>query len=110
MVRRPNIGTRRKTIRRPILTEACQSDVKVLHCYHHHPGTAHAHHKPPPETATLLSRLAKQEKKSVACLTKELVLDALERREDVALSLLADRREREQKGKKIYTHKQAWGG
>ena len=63
-----------------------------------------------PETAALLSHLAKREQKSVASLTKELVLDALERREDVSLSLLAERREREQKGKKIYTHAQAWNG
>ena len=62
-----------------------------------------------PDTAALLARLAKREKKSVASLTKELVLDALERREDVALSLLAERREREQKGKKTYSHAQAWG-
>ncbi len=61
-----------------------------------------------PDTAALLKYLAKREKKSVAGLTKELVLDALERREDISLSLLADRREREQKGKKTYTHAQAW--
>jgi len=61
-----------------------------------------------PETVLLLARLAKSEQKSVARLTKELVLDALDRREDVALSLLAERREAEQKGKKIFTHAQAW--
>ena len=61
-----------------------------------------------PETAALLTRLAKQEKKSVASLTKELVLDALERREDVALSLLAEQREREDAGKRTYSHKEAW--
>ena len=61
-----------------------------------------------PETAALLARLAKHEKKSVASLTKELVLDALERREDVALSLLAEQREHEQKGKKTIAHARAW--
>jgi hypothetical protein len=61
-----------------------------------------------PQTAALLSRLAKQEKKSVASLTKELVLDALERREDIALSFLAERREQEHKGKKTIPHDEAW--
>jgi hypothetical protein len=61
-----------------------------------------------PETAALLARLAKREGKSVASLTKELVLDALDRREDIALSLLAERREKEQKGKKFYSHEEAW--
>ena len=62
-----------------------------------------------PETAALLTRLAKQEKKSVASLAKEMVMDALERREDISLSLLADRRESAQKGKKTYSHNEAWG-
>ncbi len=52
--------------------------------------------------------LAKREKKSVAGLTKELVLDALERREDLALSLLAEQREQEHKGKKNKSHADAW--
>jgi hypothetical protein len=61
-----------------------------------------------PETAALLARLAKSEKKSVASLTKDLVLDSLKRREDASLSLLAEQREREQKGKKTYSHAKAW--
>lgn len=61
-----------------------------------------------PETAALLTRLARREKKSVASLTKELVLDALERREDISLSLLAERREKEQAGKKTVSHADAW--
>jgi hypothetical protein len=61
-----------------------------------------------PETAALLAQMARREGKSVASLTKELVLDALERREDIALSLLTERREKEQKGKKIHSHEEAW--
>jgi hypothetical protein len=61
-----------------------------------------------PETAALLAQMAKREGKSVASLTKELVLDALERREDIALSLLAERREKEQKGKRFYSHEETW--
>ncbi len=61
-----------------------------------------------PETAALLARLAKREQKSVASLAKELVLSGLEQREDITLSLLAERREAEQKGKKTFTHAQAW--
>ena len=63
----------------------------------------------PPETAALLARLARRESKSVSSFMKELVLDSLERREDIALSELAERREHEQKGKKTASHKQAWG-
>ena len=62
-----------------------------------------------PETVALLAQIALREGKSVASLTKDLVLDALERREDVALSLLAERREKEQKGKALRSHKEAWG-
>jgi len=61
-----------------------------------------------PETAALLAQMARREGKSVASLTKELVLDALERREDIALSLLAERREKEQKGKRFYSHEETW--
>ncbi|MGE3623866.1 MAG: DUF6290 family protein [Bdellovibrionales bacterium] len=61
-----------------------------------------------PETAVLLAELAKKEGKSVASLAKELVLDALEQREDIALSALAERREKEQAGKKTYSHEEVW--
>jgi hypothetical protein len=61
-----------------------------------------------PATVSILTRLARQQKKSVASLTKDLVLDALERQEDIALSALAACREKEQVGKRVYTHKDAW--
>ena len=44
-------------------------------------------------TVVLLSELAQQEHKSVSGLTKELVLEALERREDMFLSSLAEVRD-----------------
>ena len=56
--------------------------------------------------AELLSDLAKQEQKSVSSFAKELIIEALERREDVALSDLAEVRDIE-KAKKI-KHKDAW--
>ena len=45
-------------------------------------------------TAGLLSELAYQEHKSVAGLAKELILEALDRREDLALSNLAEIRDK----------------
>jgi hypothetical protein len=42
------------------------------------------------DTAELLNKLAIQEHKSVSSLAKELILDALDRREDKALSALGD--------------------
>jgi mannose/fructose-specific phosphotransferase system component IIA len=61
-----------------------------------------------PEIAALLAKMAKREKKSISGLTKELLLEALDLREDMALSKLAELREREQKGKKYYSHEEAW--
>ena len=43
--------------------------------------------------AGLLTNLAEQEHKSVSNLAKELVLEALERREDIALSAIAEIRD-----------------
>lgn len=61
-----------------------------------------------PDLAALLTRLAKKENKSVSCMAKDLVIDALERREDVMLSLLAEQREKGQKGKAVRTSAEAW--
>jgi len=55
---------------------------------------------------TLLSQLAKNEHKSVAGVTKELILEALARREDVALSSIAETRDKP-KAKRI-KHDNAW--
>lgn len=55
---------------------------------------------------TLLTQLAKNEHKSVAGVAKELVLEALARREDIALSALAETRDKP-KAKRI-KHEDAW--
>lgn len=57
-------------------------------------------------SADLLIKLAKKQKKSVSSLAKELILEALERREDIALSDIANARDKE-KEKRI-THHDAW--
>ncbi len=57
-------------------------------------------------TAALLSELAQQEHKSVSGLAKELVLEALERREDRFLSALAEVRDRTT-SKKV-KHEDVW--
>lgn len=55
---------------------------------------------------TLLSQLAKNEHKSVAGVTKELILEALARREDAALSLMAETRDKPRV--KRIKHDDAW--
>ncbi len=57
-------------------------------------------------TVDMLSRLAKQEHKSVSSLIKELVLDSLEQKEDIALSDLAHARDVE--NTKRIKHRDAW--
>lgn len=56
--------------------------------------------------AGLLTSLAKHENKSVSSFAKELVLEALERREDMALSALAEIRDIP-KAKRV-KHDDAW--
>ena len=57
-------------------------------------------------TAALLAHLARQEHMSVSSLAKELILEALERREDMVLSAIAEIRDIEN-GKRI-KHDDAW--
>ncbi len=57
-------------------------------------------------TAKLLSRIAKKEQRSVASLTRELIMEAIECREDIALSAIAELRDIE-KAKKI-KHEDVW--
>lgn len=57
-------------------------------------------------TAGLLSHLASQEHKSVASLVRELALEALEMREDLYLSQVAEKLDKE--GIKTYGHDDAW--
>jgi hypothetical protein len=59
-----------------------------------------------PVLTQLLKQLAKEEHTSLANLAKKLLLEALERREDIALSLLADKRDI--KNTKRVKHDDAW--
>lgn len=58
------------------------------------------------EIAGLLASMAKHEHKSVSGLAKELILDALERREDMTLSRISE--ERDTIHAKRIDHKNAW--
>lgn len=59
-----------------------------------------------PEEAALLTNLADQENKSVSNLALELILEALDRREDLVLSTIAKVRDR--KTAKTVKHKDVW--
>lgn len=59
-----------------------------------------------PATAMVLASLAKREHKSMAHVTRELVQEALERREDMALSKIAEKRDT--KKAKTVKHKDVW--
>lgn len=59
-----------------------------------------------PKIMEVITALAKQEEKSVSSLSKELIIEALERREDGVLSALAESRD-SKKSKKI-DHDDAW--
>lgn len=54
----------------------------------------------------LLSELAEKEHKSIATISKDLILEALERREDMALSAIA--KIRDTKEAKRIKHSNAW--
>lgn len=57
-------------------------------------------------TALLLVQLAKQNHQSVSSMAKELILEALERREDLVLSAIAEARD--SKDAKRLSHQDAW--
>lgn len=59
-----------------------------------------------PNLASVLTKLAKQQHKTVASLTRELLIEALELREDIALSELAEARDTGKQ--KTISHKNAW--
>jgi predicted DNA-binding protein len=54
----------------------------------------------------ILANLAKREAKSISAMAKELILDALERREDLYFSKLGE--DRLKSTKKTYSHAAAW--
>jgi predicted DNA-binding protein len=53
-----------------------------------------------------IALIAKQEKKTVSTLAKELIEEALDKREDMYLSTIANSREVE--SKKVVQHTEAW--
>ena len=57
-----------------------------------------------PKILDLLNMVASKEHRSVSSMTRELVIEALERREDLALSSIADLRDNEP----TFSHDQAW--
>ncbi|OJX10986.1 MAG: hypothetical protein BGO77_01895 [Caedibacter sp. 37-49] len=59
-----------------------------------------------PATAAILASLSQKEHKSTSSLAKELILEAIERREDIILSAIAENRD--SKGKKTIKHNDAW--
>lgn len=59
-----------------------------------------------PSTAGLLSTLAHQEHKSIATLVRDLTLEALERREDLHFSQIAE--QRDIPGVQTHSHGDAW--
>lgn len=63
-----------------------------------------------PSEAVILSKLAKKQHKSISSLAKELILEALERHEDMVLSSIADERvaASEKKSQKMVSHEDAW--
>jgi Family of unknown function (DUF6290) len=58
------------------------------------------------KTAGLLAHLAHQEQQSVASLVRNLTMEALEMREDLYLSRIAE--QLDQEGAKTHSHNQAW--
>lgn len=58
------------------------------------------------EATELLTTLAAQENKSLSGIALELILEALDRREDLALSTIAQARD--QKKAKTVRHEEAW--
>jgi hypothetical protein len=59
-----------------------------------------------PELVSVLVSVAKQEQVSLSSLAKELILEALERREDVTLSAIAQARD--VNTTKMVSHDKAW--
>ncbi|MBU0456034.1 MAG: DUF6290 family protein [Pseudomonadota bacterium] len=59
-----------------------------------------------PERAKILANLAKQNNQSISALAKELIIEALELREDLILSTLA--KKRDSKSQKRISHQDAW--
>ncbi len=57
----------------------------------------------------VMHELAESEGLSMSALARELIREALELREDIALGSLADEREKTLNRNKTLSHKQVWG-
>ncbi|MBN9564642.1 MAG: hypothetical protein J0G29_00865 [Alphaproteobacteria bacterium] len=58
-------------------------------------------------TLTLLSQLAEAENKPISNIAKALIIEALERREDIYFSALAEEREKSNQAP-LVSHEDAW--
>ena len=58
------------------------------------------------QTVEFFASIAKSEHKSLSCVVKELAIEALERREDMYLSKLAEKLDTP--NAKVHTHEDAW--
>ncbi len=56
----------------------------------------------------ILGSLSKKEQKSISSIAKELICEALELREDIALSKIAEDSEKRSKRRKTVSHEDAW--
>ena len=59
------------------------------------------------EQLKLISKLARKEKRSRSAVAKNLIEQALDMLEDMALSQISEKRLKT--NKKLYTHKEVWG-
>lgn len=59
-------------------------------------------------TLQVLGSLSERERKSLSNIAKELICEALERREDIALSKIAEDAEKRSKRTKTISHEDAW--
>jgi len=95
-------------------TKVDNSDAKVIHLFIEYESRKETMATKKPRfnvtldenTASILNQLADHESKSISSLAKELILEALELREDMALAAIAERAEK--KSKKLIAHKDAW--
>ncbi len=60
-----------------------------------------------PKVVSVLKKIAEHENKSIAALSRELLLEGLEYREDISLSTLAEARDTN-KNQKHIDHDDAW--
>ena len=60
------------------------------------------------KTAALIKHMARREKKTVASMTRDLLLEGIASMEEIPLLRLAESREKEDAGKKRLSRKELW--